>query len=206
MNKIITVGIDEAGRGPLAGPLSVATVCIKGSLNLDEMPYSYLKGSPFKDSKKLTEKRREEIYEKILKDKNIEFYHVFVSAKEIDKIGISKALRRSVESLLSNFDSKKNKFKVMLDGALSAPDEYGWESIKKGDEKFIEIALASVVAKVKRDNYMIKISDKYPAYGFEKHKGYGTKAHFDAIKKHGLSSEHRKSFLKKFFKNRQRLI
>ncbi len=197
MNKIITVGIDEAGRGPLAGPLSVAALCIKGNLSLDDTPYSYLKGNPFKDSKKLTEKRRKEIYEKILKDRNIEFYHVFVSAKEIDKIGISEALRKSVESLLSNFDSKKGKLKVLLDGALSAPEKYDWESIKRGDEKFIEIALASVVAKVRRDSYMIKISNKYPEYGFEKHKGYGTKAHFDALRKLGASTEHRLSFLKK---------
>ncbi len=197
MDKVAVVGVDEAGRGPIAGPLSVAALCIKASLKLNDTPYSYLKGNPFRDSKKLTEKIRKEIYESLLNDESIEFYHIFISAKEIDKIGISKALRKSVESLLSNFDSEKNKLKALLDGALRAPDIYDWESIKRGDEKFLEIALASIVAKVKRDNYMIKVSKKYPQYNFEKHKGYGTKAHFEAIKKHGTCPEHRKSFLKK---------
>ena len=188
-------GIDEVGRGPVAGPLSVAVVWLAKEVDLNTMPFSYLKGDPFKDSKKITSKRRKEIFEAIKLTNLINFEHIFISAKDIDNKGISACLFDAVSKLLQRA-KVSHKDKVELDGALKAPNIYNWVSTKRGDEKILEIALASVVAKVLRDEYMESIDAKYPAYGFAKHKGYGTKAHFEAIKKYGLGNEHRRSFLK----------
>ncbi len=189
------VGIDEAGRGPVAGPLSVCALCIKGKLNLKQKPFAYLLAtSGFKDSKKLSPKKREEIFNAILKDERIVFAHSFVHAKSIDKWGIKKALDIAVARTLKKMACEVCE--LLLDGALKAPARYRQKTIVKGDEKVLEIALASVVAKVKRDKYMEKIHKKYPSYAFNKHKGYGTKKHLELIQKYGKCSEHRKSFLK----------
>ncbi len=190
----MVIGIDEAGRGPIAGPLSVAGVKILGEINLEEKPWIYLKGNPYKDSKKITEKRRIEIFTAIFKSDDIEFKHLFISADEIDKKGISKCLCTAVNEILNMFACTNEK--VVLDGSLRAQDKYAWESVTKGDEKVIEITLASIVAKVLRDEYMIKVGEKFPVYGFEKHKGYGTKEHVRMIKEYGITKEHRKSYLK----------
>ncbi len=199
MKKIIKIGIDEAGRGPLAGPLSLAAVHLVGDLDLNLRPYSFLAGEPFKDSKKLTEKRREAVFEAILNSEEIIFEQLFVSVKEIENSGLSQALFSSVKELAKRMQEKlgvdDESIELFLDGALRAPSNYKWTSHTKGDEKFLEITLASVVAKVMRDRYMLKVSEKYPAYGFDKHKGYGTKAHKEAIKKHGKCPEHRDSFI-----------
>ncbi len=188
------IGIDEAGRGPIAGPLSVAGVKLLGEINLEEKPWVYLKGNPYKDSKKITEKRRVEIFTAISKSDDIEFKHLFIPADEIDKKGISECLYTAVNEILNMFGCTDEK--VALDGSLRAQDKYAWESVTKGDEKILEIALASIVAKVLRDEYMIKIGKKFPDYCFEKHKGYGTKEHVRMIKKSGVTNEHRLSYMK----------
>lgn len=200
LKENLIYGIDEAGRGPIAGPLSVAVVKVEDVEALredfDTEPLSFMLASPFKDSKKLSEKRRDAIFEYILQAQHIKYEHIFLSAKYIDKHGISEALQKAVADLLLQIGAAPSE-SVILDGALKAPDIYNWKSVTKGDEKFIEVALASVVAKVLRDRYMIEIAKKYPGYYFEKHKGYGTKAHFDALRKLGVTHEHRLSFLKK---------
>lgn len=168
-------GIDEAGRGPIAGPMAVAG-CILNS------PIEGLN-----DSKKLSEKKREKLFEEIIKTSS---YHiVFKSAKEIDEKGISWCLKSSIEEIMEKLDA--NEF--LMDGNTS----FGIETLKheiKADAKYDEVSAASILAKVSRDKYMIEISAKYPEYFFEKHKGYGTKVHIESIQKNGRSEEHRKSF------------
>ena len=168
-------GIDEAGRGPLAGPLVVAGVIIKNKINeLD-------------DSKKLTEKKREALYNTICENS---YYHiVFTDNKTIDEIGLSKAIKNSITEIMQTLEAKE----YLMDGNTS----FGIENLKhkiKADATIKEVSAASILAKVSRDRYMYKIANDYPKYNFEKHKGYGTKAHREAIKKHGLSDMHRKSF------------
>ncbi len=197
---MLIVGIDEAGRGPLAGPLSVAAVAIISSAVAQEF-FSFLKtrDGKLKDSKKLTEKRREEIFNLLVKSKGVVIAHKFVSSSKIDKKGIRAALdlasKSVLEQILKKANIDKSQVKVLMDASLNVPEEFKQESIKKGDELVLEIALASVVAKVKRDKYMIRLSKEYPEYLFESHKGYGTKKHIEAIKKYGLIPEHRKTFI-----------
>ncbi len=191
--KRLVVGIDEVGRGPLAGPVAVGAFIVHKKIQL-----------PIKDSKKLTEKQREIWYEKICewrKEWKCDFCVTMVSAKIVDKIGLSKAIQKALNKSLNlvlpkSHDSAK-RVKVLLDGGLRAPAEFkNQKTIIKGDEKEPVIALASIVAKVMRDRYMKKIAKKYPQYYFEIHKGYGTKKHYIALKKYGISPLHRKSFLK----------
>ncbi|MDA1334963.1 MAG: ribonuclease HII [bacterium] len=178
--KRVFVGIDEVGRGPLAGPMVLAAV--SGLTN------EQLKG--IRDSKKLTPKKREEWFRFIKKHGT--FYRVCISNKEIDKTGISKTAKRAIRNLLTKWDEETAT--VLLDGGLMAPKKYKQYTIIKGDEKEPLIAAASVVAKVTRDRMMVEVDSKYPQYGFARHKGYGTKIHMEAIKKHGLSDMHRASF------------
>lgn len=191
-----TIGIDEVGRGPLAGPIAVGAVCIYA-----EYHTKVKKLFPVvKDSKKLTAKKREEWLTQIKEAKSLgylSFAVSFVSPSVIDKRGLSYAIRIALEKSLSAIEHDANKTKVLLDGALRAPAHYlNQETIIKGDEKELTIALASIVAKVARDARMVLLAKKFPAYGFEKHKGYGTRAHYEAIKKNGTTLHHRKSFLK----------
>ena len=193
------VGIDEVGRGPIAGPVAVGAVLIYAE--------HYKKVSKIfpvvKDSKKLTEKKREAWLEKIVEAERAGFLQTavsFVGAAEIDKKGIAPSIRKAMKISLTIVCPKPGfgQVKVLLDGGLKAPLEFEYqETIIKGDEKELAIALASIVAKVTRDNYMTKLAKKVPGYDFEVHKGYGTRAHYAALKKHGLSKHHRKSFLKK---------
>ncbi|MEI6490201.1 MAG: ribonuclease HII [bacterium] len=180
------IGIDEAGRGPLAGPVSVGAVMVKSDFD-----FSIFKN--LKDSKKLSESKREEFFEVI--NKKIKYKVVMVSNKVIDKKGISYAIKFAIKSLLKKLNPNIKNTKIFLDGALKAPEEFMQETIIKGDEKIPAISLASIMAKVTRDRYMKKISNKYPAFNFDIHKGYGTKMHIEAIKKHGPSELHRKSFI-----------
>ncbi len=180
------IGIDEAGRGPLAGPVSVGAVMVKSDFD-----FSIFKN--LKDSKKLSESKREEFFEVI--NKKIKYKVVMVSNKVIDKKGISFAIRFATKSLLKKLNPNIKNTKIFLDGSLKAPVEFTQETIIKGDEKIPAISLASIMAKVTRDRYMKKISNKYPAFNFDIHKGYGTKRHIEAIKKHGPSELHRKSFI-----------
>ena len=189
----VIIGVDEAGRGPLAGPVAVGIVAVMSRFNLD-MVFPGLK-----DSKKLSEKKREEIYAKmqiLVKSKRLAFIVVFSSHRVIDKKGITKAVARSVNLGLRKLAPKHHTVEVLLDGLLKAPKEYKQKTIIRGDESEPVISLASIAAKVERDWFMKKISKKYPEYFFEQHKGYGTKKHFAAINKFGLCDIHRRSYCK----------
>jgi ribonuclease HII len=204
------IGIDEAGRGPLAGPVAVAAVIatLRTSQGLPFGNSSRVVLWEFvgiKDSKKLSVKKREEWYKKIkshplIGGLNLKSELAFVSPKTIDKIGISKALMIAVKRTIKKLEktakiNPRNCF-VLLDGSLRAPKEYEQKTIIKGDEKIPLISAASIIAKVARDKKMTRLHKKFPAYCFDKHKGYGTKLHYKMLKKHGISKEHRKSFCK----------
>ena len=182
------VGIDEAGRGPLAGPVCVGAVGTKLK-NKDEK-LKILEG--IKDSKKLSAKKREEWFKVLRENPEFECHHIFVSNEAIDKFGIRKAVIFGAEKVLEKF-SRQPDF-VLLDGSLYAPGKYNQETIIKGDEKIPLIAAGSIVAKVSRDRVMINMHQKYPEYCFNEHKGYGTKKHFEKIIKHGFCEIHRKTF------------
>ena len=186
------VGIDEVGRGPLAGPMYVGAFKAPVGWSVKDI-------LPIRDSKKLSEKQRENIFEELMKLKKtgeIDFKAVSVTAQKIDEFGISKCLRVLIEKVLSGFSLDPKNVGIFLDGSLSAPDIYiNQETIIKGDDKVEVISCASIVAKVSRDRFMKDISLKYPNYHFDAHKGYGTKMHYEALKKHGISDIHRKSFL-----------
>ncbi|MDB5204047.1 MAG: rnhB [Candidatus Taylorbacteria bacterium] len=185
------IGIDEAGRGPLAGPVSVG-ICIAPA----DFDFTIFKN--LKDSKKLSEKRRIEVLaqmKELQNTKTINFSVALVSNKMIDDKGIVFAVTSAIKALLNKINIEPHKVKILLDGGLRAPDEYIYqETIIKGDEKEPVISLASIVAKVTRDDHMVKLSKGYPEYGFEIHKGYGTLKHREAIKKHGQSIVHRRTF------------
>lgn len=199
------IGIDEVGRGPLAGPVCVGLVAIEKA----KARKIFAKFSVLKDSKKMTAKNRGEIFDEVLflqklssretnHDTEIFFEIKKCSAKEIDKIGISKCIKKCIADGLRSLEKKGiagGNSEVRLDGALRAPSTYlNQKTIIRGDDSEKIISLASVIAKVYRDNLMTKLHKKLPQYNFAQNKGYGTKAHIQAIKKHGQSSEHRKSF------------
>lgn len=193
------VGIDEVGRGPIAGPVAVGSFVI-----LDNTILAEFKG--VKESKQLSFKKREIWFEKIqiLKQQNkLNFSVNFQTEKVIDSLGISFAIKNALENSLNNLDLVPEEVEVLLDGGLKAPDKFkNQKTIIKGDEKEIVIALASICAKVLRDRFMIENSKKYDKYGFEKHMGYGTKSHYEAIAKHGITPIHRTSFLTKFLQKK----
>jgi ribonuclease HII len=218
------VGIDEVGRGPIAGPVAVCAFLIKDQ-EFIELATGWIGGElpKLRDSKKLSKKQREQWFDFLKKQKKeggCDFSVSYVSSLNIDKFGIAKCIQKALdESLrkvasqnLSNFSrftpegsyTDKNlkdsaslaSFHVYLDGGLHAPVEYvNQETIIRGDELHPVISMASIVAKVSRDKIMENFAKKYPEYGFEKHAGYGTKAHYEAIKKHGQTPIHRKSFI-----------
>ncbi len=215
-NKKYIVGIDEVGRGPVAGPVAVcAFICEENFQKEIEMKV------PLRDSKKLTKIQREKWFEFLKGEKekgNCDFAVTMVSAEWIDKVGIVRSIQKALDASLSkiatqdyenfprltpegpyamkNFHNPASLY-VYLDGGLKAPKEYvNQETIIKGDELHPVISFASIVAKVTRDNLMEKYGSEFPEYGFENHSGYGTKAHYEAIKKHSLTPLHRKSFLK----------
>ncbi len=184
------IGIDEAGRGPLAGPLSVAGVSMQGGGR-----GAFVRGAF--DSKKLSREERE-LWHKRLETLSqagiITVAHTFVSARCIDKKGMGCALRDAVARVLDKLSACQTD-RVLLDGSLFAPQTFSFQqTIIKGDEQEELIAAASIVAKVRRDAFMRGVSQRYPRYGFDQHKGYGTAFHREAIKRFGLCSEHRKSF------------
>ncbi len=197
MTKYI-IGIDEVGRGPLAGPVSLCACAIP--LDFDKSLFLEIK-----DSKKLSPKKRDEWFDIIsnLKKENLlDFAYASIEASEIDSQGIAPAIRKAIAICL---DELKNRLefdprhtKIMLDGSLKAPEEFSsQETIIKGDEKIPVISAASIIAKVTRDRFMETQSKIYPNYGFEKHKGYGTREHIQAIRAHGTLPIHRISFLRK---------
>ena len=179
-------GIDEAGRGPLAGPVVVAAVIMPKDSKLEGV----------NDSKKVSEKKRELLYEQI-KEEAISYSVAIVDEKEIDQVNILNATKEGLTTAIRGLKVKPER--ILVD-ALTGIDTCGipYDSIIKGDAKCYSIAAASILAKVTRDRIMRKMDEVYPEYGFEKHKGYGTAAHIAAIKEYGLCPIHRKSFTKNF--------
>ncbi len=177
-------GVDEAGRGPLAGPVVAAAVILP-----EDETFIYLN-----DSKKVTEKRREALYEQIV-SKAVSYGIGIVSHDIIDEINILQATYRAMRSAVENMDIRPD---VCLVDAVTIPDLGDIEQVPiiKGDAKSVSIAAASVLAKVTRDRMMAEMGERYPQYGFEKHKGYGTKAHMEAIREFGPCPEHRRTFIK----------
>ncbi len=183
----VICGIDEAGRGPLAGPVYAAAVILPLGIEIEGL----------NDSKKLSEKKREQLYD-IICEKAIDYSIGVATEKEIDEINILNAtflaMHRAVEGL-----------KIRPDYALIDGNQYPKipfvteETVVKGDAKSMSIAAASILAKVGRDRFMLQQTKEYPQYEFEKHKGYGTKLHYEKIREYGPSPIHRMSFLKKFY-------
>ncbi len=168
------LGIDEAGRGALAGPLVVAGVVLHKRLH------------GLRDSKLLSAAQREKLYAKIVRNSDYEI--VFVDNDTIDRIGLSIALHDAILHILRKVPAER----IVMDGNTTFGIE-GIEAIVAADRTIREVSAASILAKVSRDRFMIEQDDRYPEYGFRNHKGYGTKAHVEAIKTHGLSPLHRKS-------------
>lgn len=192
------IGIDEVGRGPLAGPVTIGAFLVS-EINLKEFKKKVKnRNRKGRDSKKLSELEREDWYSffnKEKKNKNVDFVTVSLGAKKIDEKGISWCIKKAIATSLSKLKINPDECHVLLDGLLHAPDTYkNQKTIIKGDEKNDLIAGASIVAKVTRDKFMKKLSKKFPEYKFEKNKGYGTLFHRKSIKKHGKSVEHRESY------------
>ena len=178
----LVAGIDEAGRGPLAGPVSAAAVILP-----DGFSHTLLD-----DSKKLTEKRREIIYEEITNRDDIVWGMSMGDREEIDSINILKSTHAAMARAARKL--KQLPDYCLIDG-LSVPNfPIASEGVVKGDTKSLSIAAASIIAKVSRDRIMLKYAEQYPEYGFEKHKGYGTSLHLEALKKHGPCAIHRQTF------------
>jgi ribonuclease HII len=196
----IKIGIDEAGRGPWAGPV------FAGLVVLTKEQQSKLSDLGINDSKKLSVKKRDSLYPAILE--NSTYCKVkYLSAEDIDKIGIYKATQKLIQLLACDLATNMPQLftnpgtNILIDGqfpGLKLLDEksriLSHECIIKGDEKEPSISAASILAKVRRDEYMTKLALKYPNYQFEKHKGYGTKLHMEMLQKYGLCEEHRRSF------------
>jgi len=185
------VGIDEAGRGPLAGPVAAGAVLI---LEKDFKEAKKIKS--VKDSKKLKEEKRKEVYLNLVKNKKVKWGIGMVSEKTIDRINILEATKLAMIKAVKNLE-KKNKIKIdflLLDGRMKLDLKVNQKSIVKGDDKVFSISAASIIAKVRRDELMERYDKKYPQYNFKKHKGYGTKEHLEKIKKNGACKIHRKSF------------
>ncbi len=170
-------GIDEAGRGPLAGDLVVAGCIFKEATKIEGL----------NDSKKINEKKREKLYEEIILQTHYNI--VTISSKEIDALGISKCMTKALEKIKQTLKAER----YLFDGNTSFGVE-GLETMVKADTKVAEVSAASILAKVTHDRNIIKDAKIYPEYGFENNKGYGTKAHIEMIKKYGYSPIHRKSF------------
>jgi len=185
------IGVDEAGRGPLAGPVAVGIVAVEDGYDFSVFP-------GLNDSKKLSEKKREIIFSVLqeeMKKGSVRAVVQLVGARMIDRGGIAPAIRNAVATGVRKLLVEPTAGKVFLDGSLKAPEEYEQETVIGGDGTVPAIMLASVVAKVTRDRLMVKLAFEYPAYGFEIHKGYGTKAHYEALRAHGPCELHRTTFL-----------
>jgi ribonuclease HII len=184
------VGIDEAGRGPLAGPVAAGAILIL------EKDFKEVKRIKARDSKKLKEKQRKGVYLELIKNKKVKWGIGMASEKIIDRINILEATKLAMIKAVRDLE-KKNKIKadfLILDGKMKLDLKIDQESIVKGDDKVFSISAASIIAKVKRDELMEKYDKKYPQYNFKKHKGYGTKEHLERMGKYGACKIHRKTF------------
>lgn len=179
-------GIDEAGRGPLAGPVCAAAVILPFGCEIDGLD----------DSKKLTEKKREGLFD-IIKEQALSYSIALVDHQAIDEINILEATFLAMKSAVEGLNVAADF--ALVDGNRSKGLDIPHECVVGGDAKSPSIAAASILAKVTRDRLMREYAGKYPEYGFEKHKGYGTKAHYEAILAHGPSPIHRMTFLRKFY-------
>ncbi|MGN0467464.1 MAG: ribonuclease HII [Acutalibacteraceae bacterium] len=177
-------GIDEAGRGPLCGPVCAAAVILPPDCEIEGI----------NDSKKLSEKKREALYDVII-SKAIAYSVSMTDAKTIDEINILQATFLAMRNAVSSLKVKPDI--ALIDGNGKPGLEIKERTIIKGDAKCISIAAASILAKVTRDRYMLELDKKYPQYKFAQHKGYGTKLHYQMIEEYGICDEHRKTFLKK---------
>lgn len=178
--KEFIIGMDEAGRGPLAGPLVVAAVCFPKDFKHEEIY----------DSKKVSEKKREQMFD-IIQQEALEYHIKIVSPKEIDELNIYRATQKAMEDLVGEFQHVDG----VLTDAMPLPNTTkDVISIVKGDQKSVSIAAASILAKVTRDRMMVEYDKLYPEYGFKDHKGYGTKKHLEAIEKYGVLDIHRESY------------
>ena len=182
----IICGVDEAGRGPLAGPVCAAAVILPVGLEIPGLT----------DSKKLTDKKRRELFP-VIKEQAIAYGIGLASHEEIDEINILQATYLAMERALAQLSVKPDI--ALIDGNRAKDFGLPVRTVVKGDSLSMNIAAASILAKVTRDDLMLELAEKYPEYGFEVHKGYGTKAHYEALRAHGASEIHRKTFLKKFY-------
>ena len=182
----VICGVDEAGRGPLAGPVCAAAVILPEGLEIPGL----------NDSKKLTDKRRRELYDVIV-EQAVAYGIAFADEKEIDEINILQATYNAMERAMQQMKVKPEL--ALIDGNRARDFGLPVKTIVKGDSKSANIAAASILAKVTRDRLMEDLAKEYPQYGFEVHKGYGTKRHYAALTEFGPSPIHRMSFLKKFY-------
>lgn len=191
------VGIDEAGRGPLAGPVAVGGVRVE-----EGFEKKFWKG--IQDSKKLSESDRDLWFALAKEGKKrgeLNYHVALVSERVIDRHGIAYAIRLGIKRVLERLRVSNTDSQIFLDGGIKAPEEFKHQlTVVKGDEKIPIISLASICAKVTRDRYMKKLGEKHPEYKFEVHKGYGTLVHREAIKKYGVAEPHRRSFLRNLTK------
>lgn len=192
------IGIDEAGRGALAGPVSVGAVLFPSDLDWREAYKLVTKrGEPkLRDSKKLSAQQRGILYEYITVHGRLRHANALVSAEAIDQVGIVNAAHEAVAIAISQLGIGPDRVKVLLDAGLKAPSKWDQEAFVRGDENIPAISFASIVAKVTRDRYMEELGLSHAPYGFDGHKGYGTLAHRQAIRKYGaLPFIHRKTFI-----------
>ncbi|MBQ7579946.1 MAG: ribonuclease HII [Clostridia bacterium] len=177
-------GVDEAGRGPLAGPVYAAAVILPVDCEIEGL----------NDSKKLTEKKRDELFE-IIKEKAVDYSVASASVEEIEEINILQATFLAMKRAVGSLEVKPDI--ALVDGNRKPGLDIAESTLVKGDARCPSIAAASILAKVSRDRYMLELDRQYPEYQFLKHKGYGTKLHYEMIEKFGISPAHRRSFLKK---------
>ena len=182
----VICGVDEAGRGPLAGPVCAAAVILPKGLEIPGLT----------DSKKLTDKKRRELFP-VIKEQALAYGIGLASHEEIDEINILQATYLAMERALSQLSVGPDI--ALIDGNRAKDFGLPVRTVVKGDSLSANIAAASVLAKVTRDDLMLELAEQYPEYGFEVHKGYGTKAHYEALRRHGASAIHRRTFLKKFY-------
>lgn len=182
----VICGVDEAGRGPLAGPVCAAAVILPKHLEIPGLT----------DSKKLSDKKRRELFP-IIQQQAIAYGIGLASEAEIDEVNILQATFLAMRRALDQLSIRPEI--ALIDGNRETDFGLPVKTVVKGDSLSANIAAASILAKVTRDNIMVELAKQYPAYGFEIHKGYGTKAHYEALRTYGLCPIHRKSFLKKFY-------
>ena len=185
----LVCGADEAGRGPLAGPVCAAAVILPEGVELPGL----------NDSKKLTEKKREALLP-LIEEKAVSYGIAFASVEEIERMNILAAALLAMNRAIAQLSPAPEL--ALIDGNTVKSIAVPARSVVGGDGKVAAIAAASVLAKVTRDRLMVQLAERYPQYGFEKHKGYGTKDHYAALEKYGPCPEHRPSFLKKFYAKR----